>query len=77
MRWFSRRFYRGASTVGVANMCGANLPATVPGIGAKICSYLFTKVSAAFCLCSSGMATWALGIIGIIVAGHVALAIVG
>lgn len=58
-------------------MCGAHIPGTIPGIGAKICSFLCAKLSSAVCFCTSGLAVWVIGMAAVLVIGHPELSFVG
>jgi hypothetical protein len=73
----AKNFLNAADALGIANLFGADIPPSVPGIAAKVCSFISTKMSAALSLCSSPVALWALGLSLAFVAGEILTRAVG
>jgi hypothetical protein len=55
----------------IANLCGAVIPASVSAFATKICSFISAKMSTAFCICSSPVAMWVLGLGLAFIAGEI------
>lgn len=66
-----------ADALGIANLFGAEIPESVPAIGAKVCSFISAKMSAVLCLCSSSAALWILGLGLAFIAGEIITRAVG
>jgi hypothetical protein len=66
-----------ADALGIANLCGAEIPESAPAIGAKVCSFISAKMSAALSICSSPLALWVLGLALAFVAGEILTLAVG
>jgi hypothetical protein len=71
----SKEFLAAQSTIGVANTLGAQIPSTVPAMGAKICSAVCAKLSGlwSWCFCSSLLLTWVVGGLAFLVIGEIVL----
>lgn len=68
-------FFAAQSAVGGLNTLGAQIPATVPAMGAKICSAVCAKLSGfwSWCFCSSLILPWVVGAFAFLVIGEVVL----
>jgi hypothetical protein len=72
---FLKRFVYAGDAVTVGNLFGANIPPTVPGIGSKVCGAICAKLG--FCVCSSALSVWIVGIAAALVVGEIAMRLLG